>query len=128
MIKKFKQFNEGINHLLVGPTKDEIWKNLGYSKTFDTPEDFLKELSKKMETSYINSNEVEFYMNGKSIFIYEIKERCLSVDYSIQKLIIDIFGIDIKNIEKLIKNIFIEILGNDNFVVAVYQNEFNLYD
>ena len=30
MIKKYKQFNEGIRHLLVGPTKEEIWDDLEY--------------------------------------------------------------------------------------------------
>lgn len=28
MITKFKKFNEGINHLLVGPTEEEIWNDI----------------------------------------------------------------------------------------------------
>ena len=27
MIKNYKQYNEGINHLLVGPTDEEIWNH-----------------------------------------------------------------------------------------------------
>ena len=41
MITKYNQFNESIKSLLVGPTKDEIWKNLGFNRTFDTPKEFF---------------------------------------------------------------------------------------
>lgn len=49
MIKKFTQFNEGINHLLVGPTKEEIWKHLGYDVPFDTVEDYFEYIIKDMK-------------------------------------------------------------------------------
>ena len=41
MIIKYTKYTESIKNLLVGPTKDEIFKNLGYDRTFDTPEEFI---------------------------------------------------------------------------------------
>lgn len=32
MIKNYKQYNEGMKHLLVGPTEEEIWDNIKDSK------------------------------------------------------------------------------------------------
>lgn len=51
MITSFKQYNEGIKHLLVGPTKEELWSYYmnstlkGIIKTIPTsPEDFFNQI------------------------------------------------------------------------------------
>ena len=37
MIKNYKLFTESLLNNLEGPSADEVWKNLGYEKGFDTP-------------------------------------------------------------------------------------------
>ncbi len=108
MIKNFKQYNEGIKHLLVGPTKEEIWENLGYDKPFDTPEEFIEYISDNLEKivshntftdiiywKFKPQDEVYFEYNSGSLFysqekIYNILNGVFNMKSSDIKLLLKI--------------------------------------
>ena len=106
MITKFEKYNESIKDLLVGPTKEEVWKNLGYDIPFDTPKEFISYLIDgikiKEQTKYPNS--ILWSKNGKTILLQDIKIKYLYVDYDIWKIFQNIFGMKKEEIESLIIN------------------------
>ena len=93
MIKNFKQYNEGINHLLVGPTKDEVWEQLGFPHSFNTPEEFVKYLMEhvtKKQTPMFGATIVARY-NGKLIYENEFNNYKLWVSDFVLSVIMGIF-------------------------------------
>ena len=55
MITKFEKYNEGIKHLLVGPTKEEVYNNIykdrldGFMNYLpDSPNEFFSKYDKRM--------------------------------------------------------------------------------
>jgi len=129
MIKKYIKFNEGIKSLLVGPTKEEVWKNLGYDKSFDNLEDFLTELCDGMDASIgydgQSHSEIVFSKDGKELFEFDIKEKKLSVAYfAVQRIIYDMFydgkeGNE-NEMREIIKKVISNELGNDDFEVDMF--------
>ena len=106
MILKFEQYNESIKSLLVGPSKEEIWENLGYYQSFETPEEFflymIDGMKIKKQTKYPDS--IFWEKNGKIIFEQDLKNNDLWVDYnSIWKILEKIFGFDNTEIDVFIE-------------------------
>ena len=104
MITKFEKYNEGIKHLLVGPTKKEVWKNLGFDKPFDTPEEFIDYILNNLE--YIGmidtdfwkyKDEIYFKYNRTGNYIFYFNEK------NIGNLLFNLFNLDYKKQLKLMK-------------------------
>ena len=111
MISNFKQFNEGINHLLVGPTKEEIWKSLGFDEPFDTPEEYLLYLIKDLKkiTEY---NMISFYNGNVELFRYSDFNKFLFCNQErIWKILEGVFGLKYLEIQSLIKRTISKQLG-----------------
>ena len=118
MITKYNQFNESIKSLLVGPTKEEIWKSFGYDQSFDTPEEFLlyviDGISIKVQTKYTKS--IFWVKNDKLLFEQDLKNKELFVDYeSIWVVFEKIFNLEYKEIQSFISNIVEEHLNWKGF-------------
>jgi len=73
MITKFEKYNESIKSLLVGPSKEDIFKNLGYDQSFETSEEFflnvIDGIKIKEQTKYPDS---VFWEKNDKIFLYRI--------------------------------------------------------
>jgi len=106
MITKFEKFNESIKSLLVGPTKEEIWKNLGYDKSFDTPEEFFLTVIDgiKIKEQTEHPNYIYWEKNGKVIFKQDLKDMDLWVDQTIWSILEKVFGINYNKTQKFIKD------------------------
>ena len=122
MITKFEKYNESVKSLLVGPTKEEVWKNLGYVKifnrTFDTSEEYFIYLISNMkiqeQTEYPY---IEFYeVNGKLLFEKNLRTKNLWVDNNyIWKPFKIIFGLSEVGIRSFLKKMIKEHLKWDEF-------------
>ena len=109
MITKYKQFNESIKSLLVGPTKEEMWKNLGYDKSFDTPEEFFLNVIDGMEIHDQTKDYILWEKDGKVIFEQDLVNMNLWIDNkSIWSVLENIFELDYDEIKKIISNIVSE--------------------
>ena len=121
MITKFEKYNESIKSLLVGPSKEEIWKNLGYDKSFDTPEEFMSyvisHMKMKKQEKY---GTITYTLNGRQIFI---------LDTNITKFIDYKLWVKYKRIFLVFRTIF----NMDNneikeYICKVVKNELKLDD
>jgi len=110
LFNKILSTNEGIRHLLVGPTNEEVWQSFGYDRTFDTPDKFMVFISDNLveDNKYLNSvywrykptNEIYFeYQYTGGIFYYNQNK--------ILNIFRNIFNISYDYISSLIKNILI---------------------
>ena len=107
MIKKYKIFTESLLSKLQGPTKDEVWKSVGYETSFDTPEEFfldvIKDIKLREQTKYPES--VFWEKNGKILFEQDFKNNMLYVDYkSIWVIFEKIFSLQNAEIQRFLKN------------------------
>lgn len=117
MIKNFKQFNEGINHLLVGPTRKELWDNHYKEKLEglidylpDTPEEFFEKI--KEGIYYYPNHSVSgvsgyWLKNGSILFSVDYEKDWLLIDtryiwYTLERL----YGLKEDEIRILIRNSF----------------------
>ena len=123
MIKNYKQFNESLLDKLQGPSKEEIWKNLGYDRTFDrtfdTPEDFFLDVIKgikiKKQTKYPDS--LFWEKNGKILFEQDFENMDLWVNYDIiWKIFEKVFGMEYNEIQLFIKGMVEEHLNWKGFI------------
>jgi len=118
MIKNYTKFNEGIKHLLVGPTEEEIWTDLMNGKLKDliklipeSPKDFFNQI--KEGCIEINKDKYGTYFgkNGKILFQEDLKygfeELYLSNKY-IWSIFRKIYGLNDREIKLLIKNLLID--------------------
>jgi len=104
MITKFEKYNESIRSLLVGPTKEEIWKNLGYDRTFDTTEEFFLYVIDGMKMRKQNKYLVFWEKNDKILFEQDLKYKIIWVDYhSIWSIFVNIFGFNYDQTQQFIK-------------------------
>ena len=118
MITKFEKYNESIKSLLVGPSKEEVWKSLGYDSSFGTPEEFLlwvidgmKIKEKTKDTDYII-----WEKNGKIIFAQDFDHMQLYVDdESIWCVLEKVFGLDYDEIKSIITDVVEEHLNWNGF-------------
>ena len=110
MITKFEQYNEGIKHLLVGPSKDEVWKGLGYEKTFETPKEYLNYIVERLVKMDIGYKFRWIYKNS-DIFQYFIDSSILYVNEKIINILETIFNLDFVDVLYLIKR---EVVPNLN--------------
>ena len=111
MIKNYKQYNEGINHLLVGPTDEEIWSNYingelkGLLKKIPkSPEDFFNQM--KDDCVEMGSNILgDIYgKNGIKLFQVSSNTEYLHVSYNLIWIILEkVYGFNYRNIQILIK-------------------------
>jgi len=103
MIKKYKQYNESIKSLLVGPTKEELWKNLGYDKPFETPIEYITFLLDNVKKD-VYDNSINFFYKKKYIFSQWCNTNYISVNKDIIKLIRSMFRISENKLLNLFKN------------------------
>jgi hypothetical protein len=111
MIKNFKQYNEGIKHLLVGPTKEDIWTDLmngklkGLLKSIPTsPEDFFNQIKEGCVEMGENEYGIYFGKNGTKVFHEGLKNNILWIRYNVWSILEKIYEFDKSKIRKLIKN------------------------
>ena len=114
MIKNYKLFTESLLDKLEGPNEKEVWKNFGYEKGFDTPEEFfldvIKDIKVKEQTKYPQS--ILWEKNGKIIFEQDFKKNVLCVDYgTIWVVFENIFGLEYDETRLFIKNMVEEYLN-----------------
>lgn len=104
-----KNIYESLLDKMEGPTKDEVWKNLGYEKSFESPEEFiyyifdnLKRKMNKLEIRWVdkfdetvikynvlNKRKLELYVIEYLDLIYEI----FNMGYNeSKKIIVDILN------------------------------------
>jgi hypothetical protein len=124
MITKYKQFNESSLDKLTGPSKEEIWKNFGYDKTFDTPKEFFLDvidgLKIKEESKY--SDHIFWEKDGNILFEQDLKSKYLWVEYyHIWIVFENIFDMKYYDIQSFINNMVEEYLNWKGFT----SNEFN---
>ena len=105
MIKKYKLFEESLLDKIKGPDEFEIWKNLGYDKTFDTSEDFinyiLNEITFKHQTT--NTENIFYQLNNNIVFEFDNIKMNLFVSYNlIWKILSKIFKMSYGEIENFI--------------------------
>lgn len=92
---------------LEGSSKEVVWKNLGYEKTFNTSEEFFLDVINgikiKPQTKYPKS--VFWEKNGKIIFEQDFKNGYLWVECdSIWVIFEKIFSLQDTEIRRFIKN------------------------
>ena len=115
MITKYKQFNESIKSLLVGPSKEEMkdyWKSRGFDRTFDTPEEFLlyvmSDMKSIVDDEYLDS--IFWLKNGNVLFEENLENKELYINYDfIWKILRGIFNVEFKDIKELILHVNKEI-------------------
>jgi len=95
MIKNYKQFNEGIKHLLVGPSKEELWKYYGYDKPFDTPKEYFDSVIKdvKIKERPHTQSSIYWEKGGKIIIQYELDTSYLYMSKELKTVFKHIFNI-----------------------------------
>jgi len=119
MIKKYKQFNEGLLDKLTGPSKEEFFKNKGFEKSFETGDEFLDyiivnlervELPAKDHWNYQNMeipNKTYFKYNGVIYFEYNNKSNKIYFsEENIHEILKDVFNLSYVDIMKLIRTKF----------------------
>ena len=124
MITKYKLYNESLKSLLVGPTKEEVWKNLGYDKLlgdmFKTPEELFIFITDDMTNKTKKDDCVFWYKKIKkgnkqnNILLFEntLKHNFLYVDNTyIWKILVEIFDYTMDEIKSFIKNMIEKHLG-----------------
>ena len=96
MITKFEKFNEGINHLLVGPTKEEVWNKIGLDFFgLKTPppsvEEFIDYIFENGNSDTTESSDIcRWKFNNRCIFF--IMKRMFSIHiYERFYIILDLF-------------------------------------
>ena len=112
MIIKFNKYNESIKSLLVGPTVEEMWKNLmnGKLKEFiktipESPEDFFNKM--KDGCKEISKDRDSIYWGKKGIIFFEhnTTENVLYINDDFIWIILEnVYGLDYYKIKELIKN------------------------
>ena len=105
IIKNFKQYNEGINHLLVGPTNDDIYNMIEHKIDNKQP---------------LTENEIEICVENNWM---DLVDKCILLDdddifslYSNMDVLF--FCVKHNNIE-MIKNV----LSNENYNIESYDLE-----
>jgi len=104
MIKNYKQYNESIRDLMVGPTKEEVWKSLGYGKPFETPIEYITFLLHNIKKDNDDYNISDFFYKKKYIFSQYKDINYISVNNDIIKLIRSMFRISKNKLLDLFKN------------------------
>jgi len=90
---------------LVGPSKEEIWKNLGYEKEFNTPEEFFLYMIDGIVSCKSNKypNSICWEKNGKTIFEQDFNYRDLIVNKEIWNILKNVFCFDNDEVKSFIK-------------------------
>ena len=117
MITKYYKFNESLLDKLEGPSKEEVWKNLGYDKTFETPEEFFLDvidgIKIKPQTKYYDH--VFWEKDSEILFEQNLNSMILWVEYSIWSVFKNVFDMEYNEIHRLIKNMVEEYLNWKGF-------------
>lgn len=124
MITKFETYNEGIKHLLNGPTKEEAWKSLGFDRTFETPEEYFLYLTDGVEIVSPNGLYYEWKKGDKILFEqYPTPDKLFFMKYSDVKIFDKIFDMNFREFFKFsnfIKEMINKYFGN-NINISEYQ-------
>lgn len=103
MIMKYNKFNEGIKHLLVGPNKQEVWKNLGYDRTFDTHIEYMDYLINNLKKGEEDEDgRICLFLNNSCLFLRDNEAEILSVDKRVFNILHNIFGLRVKEINNML--------------------------
>ena len=126
MITKFEKYNESIKSLLVGPTEEETWKNLGFDRTY-TPEEYFVYLTGGIEIVSPNGLYYEWKKGSKVVFEQYLKpEKIIFMKYSDIKIFDKIFNMELNILSgfrefcKFMKEMFDKYFG-DNINISEYQ-------
>jgi len=119
MITKYKQYNESIKSLLVGPTKDEMWKNLGYNISFNTYIEYMNYLINNLEIKNLeeDDNKIGVFLNGNCLFLQDNENEILLVDRKVFNILHNVFGLRIKEINNLLYDKMGKFLEWDGFLI-----------
>lgn len=94
MIIKFEKYNESIKSLLIGPTKEEVWKSFGYDRTFDTIDEFFEYIIKDMKR-FPQTKYPDYIFWGKNNMIifeqYTKNDNLLFINHKVLGVIKSIF-------------------------------------
>lgn len=110
MLKKYNQYiKESLLDKLEGPNEEEVWKNLGYDRTFNTPKEFIDYIiANSTETDSSVSDSKEYELNGNYIYrIYTHRNyKHISISDEFQKPLKYIFNLDRDDQKDLFYNYF----------------------
>ena len=129
MITKFEQYNEGIKHLLVGPTKEQAWTELinGKLKGFidsipETREDFFNQMKDGCEIIENSEGCISFGKNGIELFREYTHNKILDVSYRYIWSVLDtMYDLNFEEVQSFIKE---QLLEDNNWTGL---NPFQLY-
>jgi len=135
MITKFEKYNEGIKHLLVGPTKEEVWDNYingdlkGLIKSIPTsPEDFINQI---FEGCIIKGEDRSGYIYGKngfSIFLDDFINRYIRFSYRyIWSVLCNVYGLSDSEIKEILTNLLKNTEWCDNDIAPSFYID-NIYN
>ena len=116
MITKFEQYNEGIKHLLVGPSKDELWdkykdKLKGLIEYLpESPEDFFNQMKDGCSIIPKNGWGIYFGKNNIILFRQNLEDKKLWINFNCIWFILNkVYGLNDTEIQILLK----KLLHND---------------
>jgi len=125
MIKKYIQFNEGVLQHLTGPNEEEVWKEFGYDKPFNSPQEFLDYITSDLE-EYKNPtfpNSLFLRKDGKILFEIVYDSNLIYVEYfDVYEILEKIFSMSVTQIKELITNYFTQNYYLQNYHVFHYSN------
>ena len=112
MIKNYIKFNEGIKHLLVGPTVKDVLSNMmkgklkGFIKSVpDSPEDFFNQMKEGCIEMSGNKYFKYYGKNDSNLFMLDSKNEFLGVSINkIWSVLENIYGLNDNEIEYLIRS------------------------
>jgi len=111
---------------LKGPSIEEIWKNLGYDKSFNTPEEFFLGIIEVMTNYFQDKYTSKWKINGKQIFEQDFTHHRLYVDEnSVWKIFENIFNMKYSEIEEFIKKMIKKHLNWKNFKPTCWNWDIN---
>ena len=115
MVKNYKQYNESLRDLMVGPTKEEVWLPLINGKLKglitsipESPEDFFNQ----MKDGCVEMNEGRLIIlgkNGVKLFWQDSKRGYLWIsDMYIWSIFEKIYGLKYNEIQLIIKGLMLD--------------------
>jgi len=125
MIKKYKQFNEGLLDKLQGPSKEEILKNLnlGTCKTLDECIEYLIENMELETGNWLDpdyNNAYSYIFNGNIILRLHTEDKKCFLNKHYFDTILNLFNIDDNDKINYLKNKLIDIdLITDKYSVVL---------
>jgi len=100
LVRQYMKTNEGLLDKLQGPSKEEAWKQVGFDRTFETPEEYFVYLTDGIEIVSPNGLYYQWIKDGKEIFEqFPSPEKLIFMKYSIIQLFYKVFDMNFFEIE-----------------------------